>query len=90
MAIVGIVSGTTTGVLSMRQHSTDSSIPPNNESGVTVAATNILGSSSLTAVNFTDPDEYNHHMVFFEDGYNAIVARQEDARNRMWATGDVT
>lgn len=86
--IVAVVIATTLGVILTRpsNNNADAYSPLTNAT----AATNILSNSSLTAINFTDSSGYNHRMVFFEDGYNAIVARRWDSQNTTWATSNLT
>jgi hypothetical protein len=58
----------------------------------TVAAgdVNIMDVSSLAASNWTDGKGFNHRIVFFQDPWNAIVARRWDSQNKTWATTNIT
>jgi hypothetical protein len=81
--VIGSILGVTIGLLPRQVHQDTSSSP-------STGTANILSNSSLSAINFTDPTGYGHRVVFFEDGYNAIVARHWDEQNRTWAKSNVT
>jgi hypothetical protein len=92
--VVGAIVGAVAGVLVSRSHAdaaTNQSAGSGSQGNATgTVITNILSNSSMTAVNFTDPDGYKHRMVFFEDGYNSIVARRWDSQNSTWATSNIS
>ncbi|KAI1798895.1 hypothetical protein F4811DRAFT_151623 [Daldinia bambusicola] len=51
---------------------------------------NVLGTSKLAASNMTGSDGNTYRTVFFQDTYNAIIARRWDSRSKAWETSNVT
>ncbi|KAI0436545.1 hypothetical protein F4803DRAFT_541903 [Xylaria telfairii] len=58
----------------------------NNSPNIHVSTT-----SKLSVTNWTNPyDGTTHRFVFFQDPFNAIIARRWDSENRTWVTNNLT
>ncbi|KAK9782623.1 hypothetical protein SCAR479_00966 [Seiridium cardinale] len=89
VVIIGVVVGTTVGILTTKKHSGDDGLA-SNSTGTTSDGSNTLSNSSFSAVNFTDPSGYNHRILFFQDPYNNIIERRWDSQNNTWATTNIS
>ncbi|KAI1408847.1 hypothetical protein F5Y13DRAFT_204014 [Hypoxylon sp. FL1857] len=85
LLILGAIAGGVAGGLASRRN--ESSPAPDSNAARNV---NTLSTSKLAASNWTDPQGVTHRSVFFQDPYNAIIARQWDSQNKTWATRNVS
>ncbi|OTA93540.1 hypothetical protein M434DRAFT_11601 [Hypoxylon sp. CO27-5] len=86
LVILGAIAGGVAGGLTSSRTSRSSPTPDSDA----VRNVNILSTSKLAASNWTDPQEVTHRSVFFQDPYNAIIARQWDSQNNTWTTRNVS
>ncbi|KAI1772869.1 hypothetical protein F4818DRAFT_443750 [Hypoxylon cercidicola] len=103
LVIIGAIAGGVAGSLASR-HDTNASQPGSNtnESNRTSPRpntskpnagnpnVNILSISKLASTNRTDSNGCAHRAVFFQDTYNAIIARNWDGENQTWTTNNMT
>ncbi|KAI1084895.1 hypothetical protein F5B20DRAFT_568172 [Whalleya microplaca] len=97
IVVIGAVAGGIAGGLAGRKYSSSSASSsgsdgsPKDPASDTPADQNlILGNSKLTASNWTDSKGVAHRTVFFQDAYNAIIARRWDSDGKKWATDNLT
>jgi hypothetical protein len=88
-AIAGGVAGGVTSSKSKKSSSPGAS-PSSSNITSSQPARNILDTSTLSAINWTDTNSYEHRIVVFQDPYNAIVARRWDSQNETWTTSNIT
>ncbi|KAI1329400.1 hypothetical protein F5Y16DRAFT_409121 [Xylariaceae sp. FL0255] len=87
LLILGAVGGGVAGGIVSRK---STNIPHMTVNQTLSPNVNVLAASQLTACNWTDPNNFTHRFVFFQDPYNAIIARRWNSQNRTWATDNLT
>ncbi|TRX91679.1 hypothetical protein FHL15_007461 [Xylaria flabelliformis] len=85
--ILGAIAG---GVAGGIKSSANKSTPPMNSNVTHTPNVNILAESKLSATNWTDLNGFTHRFVFFQDTFNALVARRWDSQNHTWTTNNLT
>ncbi|KAH8670931.1 hypothetical protein BX600DRAFT_457849 [Xylariales sp. PMI_506] len=84
LLIIGALVGGLVGGLS------DKSSSQNSSTASASANVNILDVSTLSASNWTDSQNFNHRIVYFQDPYGNVVGRRWDAQNQTWATTNIS
>ncbi|KAK6084563.1 hypothetical protein SCUP234_03352 [Seiridium cupressi] len=84
LVLAGAIAGGVAGGLASRKSSSTGGqvITPNR--------VNVMDISSLSASNWTDGNGFDHRIVFFQDPWNAVVARRWDSQNNTWATTNIS
>ncbi|KAI0132908.1 hypothetical protein BJ170DRAFT_680784 [Xylariales sp. AK1849] len=96
LLVIALVVGVTVGIVTKHKISSTgngSEVAPgssNNGSETALGNSNVLANSSLSAVNWTDTEGFNHRMLIFQDPYNSIISRRWDSQNNTWATTNVS
>ncbi|XXG97448.1 hypothetical protein Hte_003749 [Hypoxylon texense] len=101
VAVIALAGGLAGGLASKHKGGsesadTDSSGTTSNGDPKDPAPTNttseklILDNSKITASNWTDGNGVVHRTVFFQDAYNAIIARRWDSNGKSWKTNNLT
>ncbi|KAI1142967.1 hypothetical protein F5Y05DRAFT_408423 [Hypoxylon sp. FL0543] len=85
LVILGAIAGGVAGGLASKKSESNPAADLDTPRNV-----NILDTSKLAASNWTDPQGVTHRSVFFQDPYNAIIARQWDSQNKTWTTRNVS
>ncbi|KAH8898495.1 hypothetical protein GQ53DRAFT_418297 [Thozetella sp. PMI_491] len=91
--IAAIVGGAVGGTLSTKRNNeatesnNQTSSNPNPSS---LPVKNLLSSSQLAAVNWTDQDRNTHYAVFAQDSSNALLVSLWDSKNQTWKAVNVS
>ncbi|KAI1098494.1 hypothetical protein F4804DRAFT_324654 [Jackrogersella minutella] len=89
LIVIGAIAGGVAGGLAGKKSESSTSSPAPGPD-TTTEHVNTLNVSKLAASNWTDPQGNTHRNVFFQDTYNAIIARQWDSQNKTWTTRNVS
>ncbi|KAI0843119.1 hypothetical protein F5Y06DRAFT_256950 [Hypoxylon sp. FL0890] len=93
LIILGAIAGGVAGGLTSKK-SESSPAPASDTTPApapdTTRNVNILDTSKLAASNWTDLQGFTRRSVFFQDPYNAIIARQWESQNKTWTTRNVS
>ncbi len=89
IGITGAIIGGVLGAVLPKKNNIDAPLQ-GPEANATSATPQLLSSSQLAAVNWTDSNHNTHYAVFSQDSSNSLVVSLWDSRNQTWTAVNVS